>query len=257
MGENAMYLGKTEKIIATIEARMTSSRLPGKVLLPLAASPALQRIVERIRRSRYVDEVVVATTINIEDDPIEDLCLRIGCQYYRGSEYDVLQRVLDAAHENKADLIVEITGDCPLVDHRHIDHIIDLYYSGDYDYASNTIERSFPDGFDVQVYKTRILEIVDQLTDDPIDRVHVSYYIYTHPERFKLVNWRAEGELYWPGLGLTLDEQYDYELLKIIYEKLMPINKDFSAEDVVSLLRKNPKYLEINAHVRRKNASEG
>ena len=252
-----MYLGITEKIVALIEARMTSFRLPGKVLLPLAGIPSLECMISRIQGSHYLDDVVVATTVNIEDGPIEDLCLRIGCQYYRGSEDDVLQRVLDAAHEKKADLIVEITGDCPLIDHRHIDHLIDLYYSGDYDYASNIIERSFPDGFDVQVFPTKVLEIVDQLTDDPIDRVHVSYYIYTHPERFKLVNWRAEGEMYWPELGLTLDEQDDYELLRIIYEKLMPINKDFSAEDVVSLLRRNPKYLEINAHVRRKTASEG
>lgn len=252
-----MYPGKAEKIIATIEARMTSSRLPGKVLLPLASSPALQRIIERIRRSRYVDDVVVATTVNVEDGPIEDLCVKIGCRYHRGSKEDVLQRVLDAAHESKADLIVEITGDCPLIDHRHIDHSIELYYAGDHDYVSNAIERSFPDGFDVQVFPTRVLEIVNKLTDDPIDRVHVSYYIYTHPERFKFVNWRAEGETFWPGLGLTLDERDDYELLKIIYEKLMLINEDFSAEDVVSLLRNNPKYLEINANIRRKTAGEG
>ncbi len=252
-----MYPGKAEKIVSTIEARMTSSRLPGKVLLPLARVPALQHIIERIRRSRYVDDVVVATTINAEDRPIEELCLRVGSRCHRGSEEDVLQRVLDAAHGCQADLIVEITGDCPLIDHRHIDHLIELYYSGAYDFVSNAIERSFPDGFDVAVFPTKVLEAVDTLTCDPIDRVHVTYYIYTHPEKFRLGNWRAEGEMYWPTLGLTLDEMKDYELLKIIYENVFPINADFSAEDVLRLLKKNPKYLEINAHVRRKTAGEG
>src|SRR4030042_3553929 len=126
--EKTMYLGKTEKIVAIIEARMTSSRLPGKVLLPLAGIPSLECMISRIRGSRYLDGVGVATTVNIEDGPIEDLCLRIGCQCHRGSEDDVLQRVLDAAHEKEVELIVEITGDCPLIDQRNIDHLIDLYY---------------------------------------------------------------------------------------------------------------------------------
>lgn len=252
-----MYKNKNQKIIATIEARMTSSRLPGKVLLPLAGKPALERLVERIRRSRYVDDIVVATTINNDDQPIIDLCKKIGCSYFRGSEEDVLSRVLEAAISVNGDIIVEITGDCPLIDHRHIDKVIELFYSGEYDYASNTIERTFPDGFDVQVFPVHVLEEVDRLTQDPIDRVHVSYYIYSHPERYKLVNWKAEGDMYWPGLGITLDEEDDYTLIKKIFEKLLPVNEDFSAEDIVNLLRKQPELVEINSDVRRKLAEEG
>lgn len=252
-----MYKNKNQKIIATIEARMTSSRLPGKVLLPLAGKPALERLVERIRRSRYVDDIVVATTINNDDQPIIDLCKKIGCSYFRGSEEDVLSRVLEAAIAVNGDIIVEITGDCPLIDHRHIDKVIELFYSGEYDYASNTIERTFPDGFDVQVFPVHVLEEVDRLTQDPIDRVHVSYYIYSHPERYKLVNWKAEGDMYWPGLGITLDEEDDYKLIKKIFEKLLPVNEDFSAEDIVNLLRKQPELVEINSDVRRKLVEEG
>lgn len=252
-----MYKNKNQKIIATIEARMTSSRLPGKVLLPLAGKPALERLVERIRRSRYVDDIVVATTINNDDQPIIDLCKKIGCSYFRGSEEDVLSRVLEAAISVNGDIIVEITGDCPLIDHRHIDKVIELFYSGEYDYASNTIERTFPDGFDVQVFPVHVLEEVDRLTQDPIDRVHVSYYIYSHPERYKLVNWKAEGDMYWPGLGITLDEEDDYKLIKKIFEKLLPVNEDFSAEDIVNLLRKQPELVEINSDVRRKLVEEG
>lgn len=250
-----MYLNK--RIAATIEARMTSSRLPGKVLMPLAGRPALERLIERLSRSLFIDEIVVATTKNKTDDAIVTLCEDIDCGYFRGSEDDVLRRVLDAANSAKADIIVEITGDCPLIDHRHIDAVIELFFSGDYDYASNTIERSFPDGFDVQVFPTKVLSKVDKLTKDPIDRVHVSYYIYSHPEQFKLANYKAVGELHWPELRVTLDEEKDYKLIEAIFNGLISWNKDFSALDVVRLLRSNPELLEINAGVRTKKAEEG
>lgn len=246
-----------KKIIATIEARMTSSRLPGKVLLPLAGKPALERLVERIQRSLYVDEIVVATTTNREDDHIIELCNKIGCKYFRGSEDDVLRRVLDATNSAAGDIIVEITGDCPLIDHRHIDKVVKMFFSGDYDYASNTVERSFPDGFDVQVFPVRVLQRVDELTDDPIDRVHVSYYIYSHPGKFKLVNWMAAGDMFWPDLRVTLDEKADYDLLDRIFKELIPINEDFSADDVVGLLKSKPELTNINRDVRTKEIQEG
>jgi len=252
-----MFKEMKQKIVCTIEARMTSSRLPGKVLLPLAGKPALERLIERIRRSDYVDDIVVATTTNTTDQPIVDLCEQMGCTYFRGSEEDVLSRVLEAARSENGDLIVEITGDCPLIDHRHIDRVTELFYSGNFDYAANTIERSFPDGFDVQVFPVRVLEDVNVQTQDPIDRVHVSLYIYTHPERYRLVNWKAEGDMYWPDLGITLDEKEDYDLLDRIYQELLPLNEDFSAEDIVALLRNRPDLVDINSNVRRKSPEEG
>ena len=252
-----MYKGIKQKIVCTIEARMTSSRLPGKVLLPLAGKPSLERLIERIRRSDYVDDIVVATTTNAADQPIIDLCEQMACAYFRGSEEDVLSRVLEAAKSKNGDLIVEITGDCPLIDHRHIDRVIELFYSGNYDYASNTIERSFPDGFDVQVFPVRVLEDVNVLTQDPIDRVHVSLYIYSHQERYRLANWKAEGDMFWPELGITLDEKEDYVLLDQIFKELLPISEDFYAEDIVTLLRKRPDLININSTVRRKAPEEG
>jgi len=252
-----MHARNNQRIVATIEARMTSSRLPGKVLLSLGGKPALERLVERIRRSCYVDDIVVATTINNSDMPIIALCEEIGCSYFRGSEENVLLRVLEAARSVDGDVVVEITADCPLVDHRHIDKVIELFYSGEYDYASNTVERSFPDGFDVQVFPVRVLEDVDRLTQNPIDRVHVSYYIYTHPERYKLAHYKAKGDMYWPEGRVTLDEQSDYELLNAIVEELYPANKDFSAEDVIRLLKSRPDLVAINAEVRQKEIQEG
>ena len=252
-----MYENKNQIIVATIEARMTSSRLPGKVLLPLAGKPALERLVERIRRSRYVDNIVVATTINKEDQSIVDLCEKIGCTYFRGSEEDVLSRVLSAAKLAKGDIIVEITGDCPLIDHRHIDKAIELFYSNEYDYVSNAIERSFPIGFEVQVFPVHVLEEVDRLTQDSIDRVHVSYYIYMHPEKYKLLNLKAEKNMHWPEFRVTLDEKADYILINKIFDEFFPTNADFSAKDVVNLLRKRPDLVAINSYVTQKAPEEG
>jgi spore coat polysaccharide biosynthesis protein SpsF len=252
-----MFSNKNQKIVCTIEARMTSSRMPGKVLKPLAGEPALQRVVERIQKSKSVDEIIIATTENISDQPIVDLCNKIGCSCFRGSKNDVLKRVLEAAKSFNGEIIVEITGDCPLIDHRHIDKVVELFFSGEYDYAANCIEPSFPEGFAVQVFPTKILEEVNKLTDDYIDHIHVSYYIYNHPERYGLINWKAEGHMYWPGLALTLDEEDDYVLLSKIFNELFPENEDFSAEDVVSLLRRRPDLVAINAGVRRKMPQEG
>ena len=248
-----MYPGKTDKIICTIEARMSSSRLPGKVLMPLAGVPSLQFLVERIRRSRFVDDVIVATTVNEKDDVIIELCKKINCNYFRGSELDVLGRVLSTAKEFRGDIIVEITGDCPFIDHRHIDKMIKLFYSGKYDYAGMC---DFPGGFGVQVYPTEILSRVDKLTDDPVDRVHVTYYIYTHPEDFRIAWWTAKSIMNWPDGRVMLDERDDYKLLDIIAKELYPDNQDFSAEDVVEFLIKNPKLININAHVRKKDPKE-
>lgn len=250
-----MYRG--QKIVATIEARMTSSRLPGKVMLPLAGKPSTERLIERLKRSTYIDVIVVATTTHAADEPLVALAkqLEVGC--FRGSEQDVLGRVLGAAQSVRADLICEVTGDCPLVDHALIDRGIEEFFSREADYAANIIPVSFPIGFDVQVFPVSVLAEVDRLTQNPIDRVHVSYYIYTHPDRFRIYNWAAEGEYYWPELRVTLDEKEDYQLLNALFEALLPVNEDFTALDVIRYLRAHPELLELNKHVRQKDAHEG
>lgn len=241
------------KICATIEARMTSSRLPGKVLMEFCNKPNLVHIIERLKRSKYLDEVIVATTINQQDDPIVELCEKIGCKYYRGSEEDVLLRVLDAAKSISADYIVEITGDCPVIDWRHVDHLIKMFFSGNYDYASNTIKRTFPRGFDTQIFPFKVLEEVNKITKNPVDHEHVSIYIYTHPERYKLLNWHADKNMNHPEFEITLDTEQDYKIIKQIYEKLYPKNLDFSAQDVIDLLLKSPEITEKMKYVHRKN----
>jgi spore coat polysaccharide biosynthesis protein SpsF len=245
------------KVVATIEARMTSTRLPGKVLLEIGGKPALAYMINRIKQSRLVDDIVVATTVNDSDQPIIDLCNKIGCKYFRGSEEDVLLRVLEAAKSVNADIIVELTGDCPFIDPDIIDRVVKLYFSGDYDYASNVVERSFPDGFDTQVFSVQSLEKVSRLTNDPIDRVHVSCYFYNHPQKFKLANLIADQNSTWPDLRLTIDERADYQLLKLIDEKLQERKGMFSVSEVISLLKQEPELIELNKHVRAKELQDG
>ena len=252
-----MYKNFNKKIVVTIEVRMNSIRLPGKVLMPLAGKPTLERLIERLRRSQYLDEVVVATTDNKSDDPIVGLANKLSVKYFRGSEEDVLSRVLEAAKSKKADIIVEITGDCPLVDWRLVDRGIKELFDRQLDYSANNITFSYPDGFDVRVFPIGILEKVNKLTNNPIDRVHVNRYIYTHPKEFKIYNWQAKREDYWPDIRLTLDEKADYELLNIIFKKLLVKKEDFSVRDVIKLLKDNPKLLEINKYVKTKKVKEG
>ena len=247
-----MYKDTNKKIAATIEARMTSTRLPGKVLMPLAGKPALERMVERLKRSKYLDEIAIATTVNKEDDPIVELAEKLGVKYYRGSEIDVMGRVLDTAKSVQADIIVELTGDCPLMDWRVVDRGVEEFFSGNYDCGANVIERSYPDGFDVQVFPVSILEEAANKTDDPLDREHVSRYIYTHPEEYKINHWKSGSECDWPELRVTLDEIDDYTMINTIFEKLLPQNEDFTAEDVVNLAKKDEEILKINQHVQAK-----
>ena len=247
------------KIVATIEARMASSRLPGKILLPLAGAPAIVRMVERVLRSKRIDQVVVATTRDAKDDPVEALCIKAGISFYRGSQEDVLARVLEAAQSVRADIIVELTGDCPLIDPTHIDQMVDLYASGKYDYVLNRLYPGYPDGLDVQVFSVEALAGIEKLTQDPIDRVHVSSFFRRQAGAYRVGGPRLEefDEEYWPDLGITLDEDADYQLLARIYETLYPTLPNFQTLDILRLLRANPDWVSLNRHVRRKELHEG
>ena len=242
---------REEKIVATVECRMTSSRLPGKVLMKADGKPMLRILVERLSKVEQLDAIVLATTTNKTDDPIAELAKSLGVRCHRGSEDDVLRRVLDAARSADADVIVEITGDCPLLDPQITSQVIDLYRLNDCDYASNLDPVSFPIGMDAQVFSTRLLSIADEEGNTQEDREHVSLFIRKQPERFRKLHLPAPPELHWPDLGLTLDEKEDYELLKTIHESLVSDNPDYSCLDILRFLRKNPDLLKINSEVKR------
>lgn len=228
-----------KKIVVTIEARMTSSRLPGKILMECCGKPLLQHMIERIRRSNRIDDIIVATTVNKEDDAVEELCKKIECNCFRGSEDDVLLRVLEAAKSIKADVIVETTGDCPVIDWRHIDYLVDIYSSGNYDYVANNTIRSFPDGFDVRIFSAEMLEEINSITDEADDHEHVSIYFIKHPEKYNLYNWTASDSFNRPELEITLDEYGDYQLINAVYEGLYYSNPDFACKDVIDFLDAN------------------
>lgn len=241
-----------KKIVASIEARFASSRLPGKTLLEICGKPTLELIIERLRRSKFIDEIVIATTVSRDCDAIEDLAKKLNVGCYRGSEDDVLDRVLKAAKAYKADIIVEITGDETLIDTVIVDQVIDYYLKNNFDYVSNVLDRRYPRGLDTQVFAVSVLEEVSRLTNDPADRENVSLYIYEHPERYKLGSVRAPEEMNHPDWRWTLDTKEDFEFLKTVYEALYKVKKDFNSYDVLELLKKNPHILKINERIKQK-----
>ena len=199
--------------LVTIEARMRSSRLPGKVLKPIMGKPMLALMIERLQYARTIDGIVVATTVNASDDPIVKLAdeLEVGC--FRGSEEDVLSRVLGVARHYRADVIVETTGDCPLIDPAIVDKVVSDYRIGGADFVSNTLEYSTPIGTDVRVFSTDSLAEIDGVSQDPADREHVSLYYWEHPEKYRLRNVKTEMPPEVRDLRLTVDTPEDLEMI--------------------------------------------
>ncbi len=242
-------------VIATIEARMTSSRLPGKVLMEaIRGKTMLEFMINRVSKSKLIDKIVVATTIKETDQPIIELCDKLGIDYYRGSEDDVLLRVLNAHKKFHSDIIVELTGDCPLIDAEIIDQIISCYLKNNFDYVSNSHVRSYPDGFDVQVFSTNLLDEISKKTKDAYDRENVSSYFYRTDE-FNIHGVIASKELFWPDLRVTLDDKGDYLLIHNIINTLdTNFGDSFKAIDVITYLKENLNLLELIKDARVSNA---
>jgi spore coat polysaccharide biosynthesis protein SpsF len=242
------------RIVSTIEARMASTRLPGKTMRKILGRPMLELLIERLKRARKVDEIVVATTVNPEDEVIIKLAERVGVKWFRGSSEDVLDRVLRAAKAHKGDVIVEMTGDCPLLDPEIVDTMVTKFLAGKgkYDYVANIIKRTYPRGLDTQVFPVAVLEEVSHLTQDPADRENVSLYIYEHPEKYRLLNVEAPPELARPDLRLTVDTEEDLRLTREIYSALFPGKPAFTTLDVIKLIDANPALAMVNVHVQQK-----
>lgn len=176
------------KTVIIVQARMTSTRLPGKVLKRIMDKPLLEYQIERLQRVSLADETVIATTINVSDIPIEELCRHLAIPFFRGSENDVLARYHDTALKHDADIIVRVTSDCPLIDPIVIDRVIGFFKDnyGVYDYVSNVQTRTYPRGLDCEVFTSSVLDEIYLKASEPPDREHVTPYIYRHPERFRI-----------------------------------------------------------------------
>ena len=243
------------RIVATIEARMTSTRLPGKVMLQVLGKPMLHYLVERLKKVPSIDEIILATTVNSDDDILVEFAKEENIKYFRGSEEDVMLRVVEAADSVGADIVVEITGDCPIIDPQIVEQTILMYMANNADYVSNGHVRSFPDGMDTQVFALDVLKKSLSMTNELLDHEHVTLHIRDNPQLFTKINFVAPPELDWPELGLTLDEQHDYNLLKIIIEHFSQENILFSCLDVVQFLKSRPNLVAINNNVHRKGDS--
>jgi len=241
------------KTVATIEARMTSSRLPGKVLMEAVNKPMLELMVERLQRVPSLDAIAIATTRNAADQPIIDLARHLGVGVHRGSEEDVLARVFDTARAHNADVIVELTGDCPLIDPEIVEQTIQHHLQAGVDYTSNILTRAYPIGMDTQVFATSILADVARRTDDPTDHEHVSLYIYRHPELYSLSNVIAPAALTRPELRLTLDTAEDLTLIRAVFAGLYPQNPEFTLADIFNFLAKNPDIARVNENIKHRH----
>jgi len=239
-----------KKVVAVITGRMSSSRLRGKIMLPLVGKPLMAHMIERHRRSKLTDEVVVATTTNTADDAVVALCEAMKCPYVRGSEDDVLGRIVGVGEKHGADILVQGMADSPLVDWRIVDVLVEMLEKGGYDCTSNEFEDAYPDGFDMRVYSFPILKKAEHVDTKPLLREHAGYSIRSQPDRFKIGRLRAEGDMRWSALRLTLDTREDYALISAVYDELYPKNPDFSADDVVAFLKTRPDLVALNSSVK-------
>lgn len=228
---------------------MSSTRLPGKVLLPLAGRPMLERQIERLQRAQRLDRLIVATTVDPSDDAIASVCAELGVASFRGSRNDVLDRYYQAALPAHPSHVVRLTADCPLADPDVIDRAVDLAVGGGFDYASNTLRPTWPDGLDVEVMTFAALEAAWRDVSSPVDREHVTQFIIKHPERFSHGSLQNDVDL--SAMRWTVDEPRDLEFVTRVYELLYPADPAFTTTDVLALLQERPELMELNRGIER------
>ncbi|MFZ7133083.1 MAG: cytidylyltransferase domain-containing protein [Eubacteriales bacterium] len=235
-------------VVAIIQARVGSSRLPNKVMLEISEKPVLWHVVNRTSNSRKIDKIVVATSEDTGNDLIREYCAENGIECTSGSENDVLDRYYKALKNiniEDDDLVVRITADCPLIDPVVIDEVIERHIDTNSDYTSNCIEPTFPDGLDCEVFKASVLKQAWKGAKLKSEREHVTLYIRNHPEIFRIESYKGDKDL--SNLRWTLDEEEDFQLIKEVYEELYNENKMFSTKNILSLLENKPSLISINS----------
>lgn len=239
------------RVVAIVQARMSSTRLPGKVLMDIAGMSMLARGVRRLLRAKSLSEVVVATTIEKSDDPIVEQCKMNGWKYFRGSQEDVLDRYHSAAVLFKADSVVRITSDCPMIDPGMVDAVVDEYFKwkGEVDYLSNMIpRRTYPRGLDTEVFTFEALDLAWKQDIDPSLREHVTQYILRHPEVFRIRG--IMNDIDYSSMRWTVDTPEDLRFVRAVLENFQ--NDQFTWKEVVGFLQTSPETLDINKEIRQK-----
>jgi len=239
---------------ATLQARMGSSRLPGKVMLPILGRPMIELQIERIRRSRLIDRIVLATSTRPLDDPLEELGDRLGVGVFRGSEEDLLSRIAGALRAHGGELHVELFGDSPLPDPALLDEVIRFYldHTDRLDVVTNALTTTYPPGLEVTVYPCRVLFDAERNAHSPEEREHVSVAILRHPERYRIRNLEAPPPLRRPEIYLEVDTAEDFEVISAVYEQLYPQHPEFGLPEILAFLDSRPELAARNRHVERR-----
>lgn len=225
------------KVVLIMQARMGSTRLPGKSLMSLAGKPLIVRIIERVGRCKKVDKIVLATTQNTEDDPLANIGNIMGIEVFRGSENDLVDRYYQAALKNNADFVVRLPADNPVVEPEEIDRIIEYHLNSDVDFSSNThniFGNEYPDGLGAEVFSIQKLKHVWEETKDPRNREHPHTYFYENPEIFKLGTVKCPPEFRRPDLVLDVNTKEEYDFIALIYDALYPSKNHFHITDIIN-----------------------
>lgn len=240
------------KIVATVQVRMGSSRLPGKVLAPVLGKPLLGHLLDRLAQCRRLDEVVVATSVKPENDAIEEYCRQRGTACYRGSEDDVLGRMLEALQSRDATVGVEVFGDCPLIDPALVDDMVGRFLAEpELDWIGNDLATSYPPGMEAEVFKVAAFADSARRTDDPVIREHGTLFIRQHPGIYRIRNVEAEGALRRPELELEVDTAEDFEVATAVLEHFAG-RPTFTLAELIAFMDANPALKDKNAAVHRR-----
>lgn len=235
-----------------VQARMASERLPGKVLKTVLNKPLILHELERLKRVTSATRLVVATTTNPADRELEAFCKKFEVNYFRGSEADVLSRYADTARRERAETVVRVTADCPLIDPAVVDRTIRHFLDrkGGADYVSNVMKRTYPRGMDCEVFSAKALFEADAEAKKPSEREHVTPFFLVRPERYRLegIEYKSdESKHRW-----TVDTPEDFELIRLLLEALLPTKPHFTLEDILEVAAKNPAWSRINRHIAQK-----
>ena len=227
-------------VTAILQARMSSSRLPGKVLMDIEGMPMIGRQIERIREAKLIDKIVVATSVDSSDDILVEYVESIGVNVHRGSLDDVLQRYVDVLDVLNCQTVVRLTADCPLADSEVIDSAVELFLESNFDYVSNSLERTFPRGLDVEVFKSQVLRDIANFDFRPMSREHVTYGIYTRKDRYSTANLHQSPSF--ANLRWTVDTQTDLDFVRKVYTNFRSFNGAFRQREILRWLQEFPEF---------------
>jgi spore coat polysaccharide biosynthesis protein SpsF len=246
-----------KKVIASIQVRYNSTRLPGKVLKKICGKPMLELMLERLSKSKLIDEIIIATTINKNDDPIFELAKKLGYKVFRGDENDCLDRHYQAIKNSNGNFICKITSDCPLIDPEIVDKVIGYYFENEkkFDYVSNVHPATFPDGLDVEMFSLATLERAWKEAKNQDEREHTTTYMWKNPLIFRIGSViMSKGENLFKKERWTVDYPEDFEFIKAIYENLYHNGKIFLLNEILEFLSEREDIKKINQHLVEKNA---